>query len=63
MRRIEFWSRLPSLNAVWMKFPWVDTRSQSEPKCPRTTLPSVGSPRMHMSATPPCVTRWRVPVA
>ena len=52
MRRIEFWSRLPSLNAVWMKLPCVEIRSQSEPKWPSTTFSSVGSPRMHMSATP-----------
>ena len=32
MRRIEFWSRLPSLNAVWMKLPWVRMRSQRAPK-------------------------------
>ena len=57
MRTIEFRSRLPSENAVWMKLPWVPMRSHSEPKCPSTTLPSVGSPRMHMSATPPWLTR------
>ena len=48
---------LPSLNAVWTKGPHVEIRSQSEPKCPRTTFDSVGSPRTHMSATPPCATR------
>ena len=57
MRRIEFWPRLPSLKAVWMKLPRVEIRSQSEPKWPSTTFDSVGSPRMHMSATPPWVTR------
>ena len=56
-RRIEFWSRFPSLNAVWMKFPCTRMRSQSAPKWPSTTLPSVGSPSRHMSATPPCETR------
>ena len=57
MRRIEFWSRLPSLNAVWMKLPLVEMRTHSEPKWPSTSFDSVGSPRMHMSATPPCETR------
>ena len=57
MRTIEFSSRFPSLNAVWMNGPCVEIRSQSDPKCPSTTFDSVGSPRMHMSATPPCDTR------
>ena len=57
MRRIEFSSRRPSLNAVWMNGPSVESRSQSEPKCASTSLFSVGSPRMHMSAAPPCATR------
>ena len=57
MRTIEFWSRFPSLNAVWMNGPFVEIRSHSEPKWPSTTFDSVGSPRMHMSATPPCETR------
>ena len=57
MRTIEFSSRRPALNAVWTNGPCVESRSQSEPKCASTSLFSVGSPRMHMSATPPCVTR------
>jgi len=57
MRRIEFWSLLPSLKAVWTKLPWTRMRSQSAPKWPSTTLPSVGSPSRHMSATPPWLTR------
>ena len=57
MRTIEFSSRRPELNAVCTNGPAVERRSQSEPKCARTTLFSVGSPRMAMSATPPCVTR------
>ena len=63
MRRIEFSSRFPSLKAVWMNGPFVEIRSHSEPKWPSTTFDSVGSPRMHMSATPPCETRWRDPAA
>ena len=39
MRTIEFSSRRPSLNAVWMNVPRVEIRSQSEPKCPSTTCP------------------------
>ena len=35
-----------------MNGPLVESRSHSEPKCASTTLFSVGSPRMHMSATP-----------
>ena len=62
-RRIELRSRRPSLKAVWMKSPWTRIRSQSAPKWPSTTLPSVGSPSRHMSATPPCETRYRVPAA
>ena len=58
-----FRERFPSLNAVWMKLPCTRMRSQSAPKCPSTTLPSVGSPSRHMSATPPCETRYRVPAA
>ena len=57
MRTIEFSSRFPSLKAVWMNGPFVEIRSHREPKCPSTTFDSVGSPRMHMSATPPCETR------
>ncbi len=57
MRTIEFSSWRPEENAVWMNGPFVESRSHSEPKCASTTLFSVGSPRMHMSATPPCVTR------
>ncbi len=63
MRTIEFSPRFPSLKAVWMKGPFVEIRSHSEPKCPMTTFDSVGSPRMHMSATPPCETRCREPAA
>ena len=57
IRTSEFSSRLPSVNAVWMKFPRVEMRSQSEPKWPRTIFPSVGSPRMQQSAAPPWPTR------
>jgi hypothetical protein len=35
---------LSSLNAEWMKLPCTRIRSQSAPKWPSTTLPSVGSP-------------------
>ena len=57
MRTIEFSSSLPELNAVCTNGPDVESRIQSVPKCASTTLFSVGSPRMHMSAAPPCETR------
>ena len=57
MRTIAFSASLPSVNAVCTNGPCVEIRSQSEPKWPSTTFDSVGSPRMHMSATPPCDTR------
>ena len=63
MRTIEFSSVRPSANAVWTNGPRVEIRSQSAPKCPSTTFCSVGSPRMHMSATPPNEVRKREPAA
>ena len=63
MRTIEFSSSRPDEKAVWMNGPDVESRSQSVPKCASTSFCSVGSPRMHMSAAPPCPTRCREPAA
>ncbi len=63
MRTIEFSCNRPAENAVCTNGPRVESRSQIVPKCASTTLFSVGSPRMHTSAAPPCDTRWRDPAA